>query len=179
MYSIVNYQLKLTLTLLDKCRCTQNLIDLMYVRSPYRISNDIMDKLGKTPLDLLDKMPSEFVKDLAGYTHLLFVRPTLVRLSDFFNKNIVGKEVYSITNENFPRKKVGSFDQFLEFILECHPDNLAEGLQKYPTGYQNISCLSDLAKHLGLDSSYHQNMTEEFIEPYQSELYQRIHEYYA
>lgn len=164
MQTIVNYELKITLTLLDNCQCTKNLIDLMYIRSPYRTSNDIMQKLGKTALDLVDKMPSPYIKDLSGYVHWTFIKPPLERLSLYFTKNIVSKDTYSITNENFPRKKVGIFENFLQFILECHPDNLAEYLVKYPEGLQEVKYeeyevgLQTLSNSLELDSSYYKDM---------------------
>jgi hypothetical protein len=129
--SFVNYECKITLTYLDQCKCTDNLRDILYIRSPRRLDTHTLRRCKLKKEDELDKIPNKYIFDLKDYTHFLFVKSYRLRLKKYFYKNVKDREVYSVTANNFPQKPVIDFDDFIEFVEETYPDNLHHTILPY------------------------------------------------
>ena len=128
--SFVNYELKLTATCLDRSPPALRVIDYLYERSPRRVSDHILERLNQSKEDRIDRISTVYLRDLSGYSHFLLRQHHLVRLANFF-KSFQDKELYWITEEQFPKKRVSSFEDFCHFVLGAHPNNLHTSLIPY------------------------------------------------
>ncbi len=124
MYSIINYQYKATLTVLDKCHQSDALISLFSIKSQYRLSDNLLNKLQKTKEEMLDFFPTEHLQDLTEYAHFVFSLPPLEKLSAYYDRYVKNEKIYSVTYDFFPKKERKDFNEFVQFVLDTYYENL-------------------------------------------------------
>lgn len=174
VYSYVNYETKTTLTMLGECELTDKLIDFMYIRSPYRTSDHILEKLNYKKRDLIHQVPTRHLHDL-NYTHFLFKLDTITRLSLFFSQF---NEYCWVTKEQFPKKPLSTFKDFCEFVLEAYPENLDNRIMPYwclPGDFVEITDPAPLFERLDIEGEVEPFSIEQNID---TELLERLNKYY-
>lgn len=162
--------------MLDECELTDKLIDFMYIRSPYRTSDHILEKLNYKKRDLIHQVPTRYVHDL-DYTHFLFKLDVITRLSLFFSQ--FKGEYYWVTKEQFPKKPLSTFEDFCEFVLEAYPENLDNRIMPYwclPGSFMEITEPGPLLEKLEIEGELTPFAIQKEIS---GELLDRINQYYT
>lgn len=129
LYSYVNYELGVTLTIVDDTAEAAALIEAFYVRSPHRTCSNVMAKLGQTAKDRIDKFPTKYLEKLP-FKHLVYRVEWEIRLKNYWDK-VSGQPHYFITKNRFPLRYNRGFDDYRQFVSECEPSNLVYDLMPY------------------------------------------------
>jgi len=131
LYSLVNFEFKFTLTILDECEQAEQAINLFYDTLPYRISNHNIVRLKLNKRDLIDKIPTRYLDDFTNiYDHFLLEIPTRERLLTFYSQ-FDNTDIYWVTKERFPKKRKTNFEDFCALVKETHPENLDHRIMPY------------------------------------------------
>lgn len=145
LYSYVNYELGITLTVLDNTAEVEAMIEAFYVMSPHRTCSNVMAKLGQTAKDRIDKFPTKYLSKLP-FKHLAYYLDAETRLKNYWTK-VSGQPHYFITKNRFPLRHNKGFEDYRQFVLECEPSNLVYDLMPYELigdfiYVENAACLN-------------------------------------